>query len=99
MDCFVYSNCYLPRGRNENLKEYGISKHNIIHPFNIFMYTTIKPDGTILVEEPISKAGDKIKLLVEMDTIIGIASCSVSKSRCNGGKCTSLKVIIEGQEM
>lgn len=84
---------------NESLNEYGISKHNIIHPFNIFMYTIIKSDGKISVEEPISKAGDKIKLLAEMDVIIGIASCSVSESKCNGSKCTPLKVIIESQEI
>lgn len=81
---------------NENLSHYGISKHNIIHPFNIFMYTRINPDGKISVEEPISKAGDKIKLLAKMDVLVSLASCSVNESNCNGGKCTPIKVIIEG---
>lgn len=83
---------------NKSLGQYGISKHNIIHPFNIFMYTIVKPDGKISVEEPLSKAGDKIKLLAEMDAVIGIASCSVSESKCNGGTCSPLKVIVESQE-
>ena len=81
---------------NENLSHHGISKHNIIHPFNIFMYTIIKPDGKISVEEPISKAGDKIKLLAKMNVLVSIASCSVNESNCNGGSCTPIKVIIEG---
>jgi uncharacterized protein len=84
---------------NESLNEHRISRHSIIHPFNIFMYTIIGPDGKISVEEPISKAGDKIKLLAEMDVIISIASCSVSESKCNGDKCTPLKVIIDSKEM
>ena len=80
---------------NESLNEYGLTKQSIINPFNIFMYTEIKADGKISVKEPLSKAGDKIVLLAEMDVIIGLASCSVSESKCNGGKCSSLKVVIE----
>ena len=79
---------------NEGLEEYGITKYNLIQPFNIFMKTIIKPDGKISVEEPASKPGDKIKLLAELDVVIAVASCSVSESKCNGRKCTSVKVII-----
>lgn len=84
---------------NEGLNKYEIPKHNIIHPFNIFMYTIIKPDGKISVEEPISKAGDKIKLFAKMDVIICVASCSVSESKCNAGRCTPIKVIIDNEEI
>jgi uncharacterized protein len=81
---------------NECLDDYGVPRYNIIQPLNIFMNTTIKTDGKISVEEPLSKAGDKIILRAEMDVIIAIASCSVSESKCNGGNCTALKIIIEG---
>lgn len=80
---------------NESLFEYRLPKHNIIQPINIFMNTVIKPDGSISVEKPLSKQGDKIKFLTEMDIIVGIAACSVEESDCNGGKCTPIKVIIE----
>jgi uncharacterized protein len=66
----------------------------IIHPFNIFMHTMIYPDGTISVEEPLSKPGDSIRLRATMNTIVALAACSVSESKCNGGQCTPLKVII-----
>ena len=65
-----------------------------IHPFNIFMQTKISPDGTISVEEPLSKPGDSIRLRALMNTIVALAACSVSESKCNGGRCTPLKVII-----
>jgi len=84
---------------NENLDEYKIPKHDIINPFNIFMHTAIKPDGKISVEEPVSKAGDRIKLLAEMDVIVSLAACSVSESICNGERCTPVKVIIDSPEV
>lgn len=80
---------------NMSLQKHGIPQMKIIHPFNIFMNTIIHLDGTISVEEPLSKAEDKIILQAEMDAIIGIAACSVSESKCNGGTCTPIKVIIE----
>ena len=67
----------------------------IITPINLFMNTKINTDGSISVEKPISKAGDKIILKALMDIKLGIASCSVSESDCNSGKCSPIKIIIE----
>jgi uncharacterized protein len=65
-----------------------------IHPFNIFMHTKIYPDGRISVEEPLSKPGDSVRLQAMMNMIAAVAACSVSESKCNAGRCTPLKVII-----
>jgi len=70
-------------------------KRTEIRPFNIFMHTKILPDGRVSVETPLSKPGDKIVLRAEMDVVLGIASCSVSESKCNGGHCRPVKVIVE----
>lgn len=67
---------------------------SVIHPFNIFMHTRIFSDGRISVEEPLSKPGDSIRLRAMMNMIAALAACSVSESKCNGGRCTPLKVII-----
>lgn len=66
-----------------------------ITPINLFMNTKIHQDGSISVEAPLSKAGDKIMLKALLDMTLGIAACSVSESKCNNGKCTSIRVIIE----
>ena len=66
-----------------------------ITPVNLFMYTKISADGSISVEEPLSGAGDKIVLEALMDVTLGIAACSVSESRCNSGKCTPIKVVVD----
>ncbi|MBQ7828885.1 MAG: urea carboxylase-associated family protein [Clostridia bacterium] len=68
----------------------------IITPVNLFMNTLINPDGSISVETPPSKAGDSITLKALMDVRLGVAACSVSESKCNGGKCSPIKIVIEG---
>lgn len=67
----------------------------IIHPLNLFMYTKIRENGDISVETPLSRPGDRVVLRAEMDVRLGVAACSVSESRCNGGRCTPVQVIIE----
>ncbi|BBA51241.1 urea carboxylase-associated family protein [uncultured Fusobacterium sp.] len=71
------------------------NKRAIIHPVNFFMYTKINVDGSIVVKKPLSKAGDKVILKALMNVSLGIAACSVSESDCNGGKTSSIKIIIE----
>ena len=66
----------------------------IITPINLFMNTRINQDGSISVETPPSKAGDAIVLKALMDVRLGIAACSVSESKCNGGKCSPIKISI-----
>lgn len=69
-----------------------------ITPVNLFMNTQINPDGSISVKKPLSKAGDKIVLRAEKNITLGVAACSVSESDCNGGKCTSVKIIIQSPD-
>jgi uncharacterized protein YcgI (DUF1989 family) len=67
----------------------------IIHPINFFMNTVVRVDGSIFVEKPSSKPGDRVMLRALMDAHLGIAACSVSESQCNGGMCSAIKIIIE----
>lgn len=69
-------------------------KRPMIQPVNFFMHTRIETDGSIVVERPVSKPGDKIILTAKMDVYMGIAACSVSESQCNSGKCSPIKIII-----
>lgn len=66
-----------------------------ITPINLFMHTRINADGRISVEKPVSKAGDKIVLKALMDITLGIAACSVSESKCNSGKCSPIKIVLD----
>lgn len=79
---------------NESFAEFGYPRQGICHPFNIFMHTVIQPDGRISVEEPKSRPGDRIVLRAEMDVVVGVAACSAGEGKCNGGNCTSIRVIV-----
>ncbi len=71
---------------------YGITFDKLPNPFNIFMHTVISRDGSISVEEPLSKPGDFIELRAEMDLIVAVSACSVEESKCNGYRCTSIEI-------
>lgn len=70
-------------------------KRPIITPVNLFMHTKIHTDGSISVEAPLSKAGDRIVLRALMNLTLGVAACSVSESECNSGTCSPVLVVID----
>ena len=47
----------------------------IPHPFNIFMNSFVKEDGTLEIRVPTSQAGDKVIMRAEMDMIAAASSC------------------------
>jgi len=68
----------------EALEPYGIQADQIPCAFNCFMNVPIdSKTGTFTVEPPLSKPGDHIDFVAEMDLIIGMTACSTGLS--NGG--------------
>jgi len=58
----------------------------------MFMNLTFQPDGTIKLEEPLSKPGDYIVLRAEMDVIIAISNCPQDRNPCNGFNPTPVQI-------
>lgn len=46
-------------------------------------------------EYTIEACSGKIVLRTKMNVRLGVAACSVSESKCNGGRCTAIKIVIE----
>ncbi len=92
---FFYHNGTGHRNCLDNINNALKEQRPIITPLNLFMHTKINADGSISVEKPLSKAGDKIVLKALLNITLGIAACSVSESQCNSGKCSSIKIIID----
>ena len=88
-----HPNCY--ENITDKTKEDGLPLQLEVRPFNVFMNTKIKSDGSFEVVAPLSKANDHIVLKAIMDVNVYIASCSVCESSCNGGRCKPIKVILE----
>lgn len=92
---YFYHNGKGHRNCFDNINHALEERRPIITPVNLFMHTKININGSISVEKPVSKAGDKIILKALLNITLGIAACSVSESKCNSGKCTSVKVMID----
>lgn len=71
------------------------TSRNIIQPVNFFMNTRIEQNGKIVIDKPLSKAGDKVVLRVLEDCVLGISACSVSESDTNSGRCTAIEISID----
>lgn len=73
---------------------YGVGIREIPYPFNIFMNVPVSPEGNISVMEPLSRAGDFIDLVAEMDLVIAISNCPQERNVCNGVKATRLGLVV-----
>ena len=79
----------------DNINQAMGTNRNIIQPINFFMNVHIEPSGKIVIEQPLSKAGDKVVLRALEDCVIGISGCSVSECDTNSGVCTPIAVFVD----
>jgi uncharacterized protein len=77
------------------LRSFKIKKEEIPNPINVFMNTNVDTAGTISVEEPLSKAGDYVTFLAEMNLVVAVAACSVKESKCNAFSCKPIKIVLQ----
>ena len=76
------------------LAPYGVEEDDIPVAFNCFMNVPVNGDtGTFTVEPPLSKAGDRVSFVAEMDLVIGLTACSAPQS--NGGSFKPIHYRIE----
>jgi len=62
------------------LAPYGIAPDRILVAFNVFMNVTVDAVGTLKVEPPLSRPGDRVVFRAEEDLIIGLTACSALQS-------------------
>ncbi len=79
----------------EALSPWGIMEWDIPDPVNIFQNSPLLADGSIGLEEPVTKPGDKIVLAVLVDAIVGISACPQDQNPCNGFRPTPIQVVIQ----
>ena len=68
------------------LEPYGIAKGNISHPMNVFMNVHYEAStGMLVIDEPVSRPGDYLELVAEMDCLVALTTCPDDVcSLCNG---------------
>ncbi|HET7723384.1 MAG TPA: urea carboxylase-associated family protein [Propionibacteriaceae bacterium] len=77
------------------LGPYGVSEDEIGTSFNIFMNVWTDPDGTMHIDPPRSRPGDRFVVEAQMDLYVAVTACSAEKS--NGGFCKPIDYEIRRQ--
>jgi uncharacterized protein len=80
------------------VSKYGMSKRDIVPNINFFMNVPIKPNGEMTIVDGISKSGDHVELVAEMDVLCVISNCPQINNPCNGFDPTPIRVIISNGE-
>ncbi len=78
------------------MARHGLSKRDIVPNINFFMNVPIEPSGAINVVDGVSKPGDHVELVAEMDVICAISNCPQVNNPCNGFDPTPIRVMISG---
>ena len=78
------------------MARYGLTKRDIVPNINFFMNVPIEPSGEINVVDGVSKPGDHVELVAEMDVICAISNCPQVNNPCNGFDPTPIRITIFG---
>ena len=77
-----------------HLEPFGILPDTIPTTLNVFMNVRVAPDGQLTIDPPLSKAGDFIEMVAEMDLIVGVTACSAPKSNNGGFKPIGVQILL-----
>lgn len=94
---FGHETRYLHACRDNFLLEvskHGMGKRDIVPNINFFMNVPISPDGRMTIVDGLSKPGDHVELVAEMDVLCVISNCPQINNPCNGFNPTPIQVLI-----
>lgn len=94
---FGHQTKYLHACRENFLIEaakHGLSKRDIVPNLNFFMNVPIDPSGNFTVVDGVSKPGDYVEMVAEMDVLCLISNCPQVNNPCNGFFPTPIEVVI-----
>ena len=94
---FGHDTRYLHACRENFLIEgakHGLSKRDLVPNLNFFMNVPIDPSGNVTVVDGVSKPGDYIEMIAEMDVLCLISNCPQVNNPCNGFFPTPVQVMI-----
>jgi hypothetical protein len=81
-----------------SMAAFGVRPDTISTTLNIFMNVWTERDGTLHIDPPTSRPGDRITLRAEADLVVGLTACSAEKS--NNGTCKPIdfRVVLAGSD-
>ena len=78
--------------------KHGLSKRDIVPNLNFFMNVPIDPQGNFTVVDGVSKPGDYVEMVAEMDVLCLISNCPQINNPCNGFFPTPIQVVIRAAQ-
>ncbi len=80
-----HDNCTDNLGRA--LEAMGLKRVLTPSPFNLFMNIPVTRDNAVSFEPPVTKPGDAISFLAEMDAVVAFSACPQDMVPINGANC------------
>jgi uncharacterized protein YcgI (DUF1989 family) len=74
------------------LAPYGVSRDAVEAPLDLFMATSVAPDGSLRIGRSPSLPGSQVSLRAETALIVALAACADDVTECNSGRCGPLLV-------
>jgi len=74
--------------------KHGMGKRDIVPNINFFMNVPIEPSGEMTIVDGLSKPGDYVELVAEMDVLCVISNCPQINNPCNGFNPTPIRILI-----
>ena len=81
------------------VSKFGMGKRDIVPNINFFMNVPVAPSGELAIVDGLSKPGDYVELVADMDVLCVISNCPQINNPCNGFNPTPITVLIRGQEL
>jgi len=78
----------------EALAPYRVEEWQLPDPVNLFMKTPPRPDGEFEFHPAPSRPGDRIVFRCLVDVVAAVSSCPMDLSPINGGRITSLQLVV-----
>ena len=98
---FGHDTKYLHACRDNFLIEvgkHGMGKRDIVPNINFFMNVPIQPSGEMTIVDGLSKPGDYVEMVAEIDVLCVISNCPQVNNPCNGFNPTPIQILIwDGQ--
>ncbi|HEY0329272.1 MAG TPA: urea amidolyase associated protein UAAP2 [Rhodopseudomonas sp.] len=94
---FGHGTKYLHACRENFLIEagkYGLTKRDIVPNLNFFMNVPIDPQGQFTVVDGVSKPGDYVEMVAEIDVLCLVSNCPQINNPCNGFFPTPIEAVI-----
>jgi urea carboxylase-associated protein 1 len=76
------------------VSKHGMSKRDVVPNINFFMNVPIEPSGEMTIVDGLSRPGDYVELVAEMDVLCVISNCPQVNNPCNGFNPTPIRILI-----